>query len=232
MPRISRSNIHASFLHVITQGIDKSYIFNNHEDIKFYIKLMYKLKEEYQINIIAYCIMNNHTHMLIESKDIAKLSMYMHRLNSKYGHYYNKKHQRVGYVFRDRFKSEEIKDINHFYNCIKYIYDNPVKAGITKTAKEYPFSNYKEYAYKSNSICSFIDTEEDLNNNYKFYINHFLKSNHIQLEDFKKNKKLLIDLILNLKSIYGISNKKISELTNISKEKIRTLYKQNISKLS
>ena len=52
MPRYPRKNIKTEYLHIMTQGINKSYIFNNDEDIKYYIKLMYELKDEHKLNII------------------------------------------------------------------------------------------------------------------------------------------------------------------------------------
>lgn len=70
MSRNPRNYIKTSFFHVITQGINKSYIFEKQEDIKYYIKIMYNLLEEQNIKMLAYCIMNNHAHMLIEAKKI------------------------------------------------------------------------------------------------------------------------------------------------------------------
>ena len=108
MPRFPRSYIKTSFFHVMVQGINKSYIFEEPENIKYYISTMHKLSKEQEIEIIAYCIMNNHAHMLIKTEQLKELSKYMQRLNTRYGKYYNKKHNRVGYVFRDRYKSEGI----------------------------------------------------------------------------------------------------------------------------
>ena len=108
MSRYPRNFLKTSYFHVITQGINKSYIFDKAEDIKFYIKNMYQLVKEHHIRIIAYCIMNNHAPILIEAQFVNELNKYMQRLNTRYGKYYNKKYQRVGYVFRDRYKSEGI----------------------------------------------------------------------------------------------------------------------------
>ena len=132
MPRYPRNLQKAICFHVITQGLNKSYIFEREEDIKYYIKTMYFLAKELKIQIISYCIMNNHAHMLLKINNIKDLSKYMQRLNTRYGKYFNKKYNRVGYVFRDRFKSEGIYSEKHLFNCIKYIYDNPVKAGMCK----------------------------------------------------------------------------------------------------
>ena len=188
MPRKPRSYEHTLFFHVITQGIDKKYIFEKSEDIKYYIKTMYQLKQTQEIDIISYCIMNNHAHILIKTENIEELSKYMQRLNTKYGRYYNKKYNRVGYVFRDRYKSEGIYSESHLYNCIKYIYDNPVKAGICIKAEEYPYSNYKKIKSKSNEKYAFIDVDETKEEICKNIIHKFLMMNEIEKEELKDDK--------------------------------------------
>lgn len=228
MPRYSRNNMKTSFFHVMTQGINKSYIFDNPEDIKYYISTIYKLRKEHEINIIAYCIMNNHAHILIECQQIAELSKYMQRLNTKYGKYYNRKYKRVGYVFRDRFKSEGIYGEKQLYHCIKYIYENPVKAEICKKASEYPFSNYKEINIKSTCNYEFIDVEEEIDieqlcNNG---IQKFLRENDVTLINVVNNKIKLKELVTVLKDKYNISLRKIAQELNLDREKIRRIYNE------
>ena len=188
MPRYSRKSINTPFLHVMTQGIEKKFIFNYAEDINFYIKLMYKYRIEYEIKIIAYCIMNNHVHMLLKIKSINSLSEYMHKLNGTYGKYYNTKYNRVGFVFRDRFKSEGIYNEKHLYNCIHYIYNNPVVAGICKKPEEYPYSNYKKYDYLEIEDIPFIDTKEDKNTICENLIKNFLNKNNLDFNMLKKKR--------------------------------------------
>ncbi len=223
MPRFPRKHIKTSFFHVITQGINKSYIFDKSEDIKYYIKLIYKLSKEHEIEIIAYCIMNNHAHMLIKTKKSDELSKYMQRLNCTYARYYNKKYDRVGYVFRDRYKSEGIYDEQHLYNCIKYIYDNPVKAGICSKAKDYPYSNYKIITKEIKENYTFMDIDND-SKICKELIQNFLNENDMDINDLKKNKRKLKELIVILKMEYNISLRKISEEKKIGRETIRKTY--------
>ena len=225
MPRFPRSYIKTTFFHIITQGINKSYIFENAEDIKYYINIMYKLSEEHEIKIIAYCIMNNHAHMLIETEKIKELSKYMQRLNTKYGKYYNKKYNRVGYVFRDRYKSEGIYSEEHLYNCIKYIYDNPVKAHICNKAEEYPYSNYKKIDKNLKGNYIFIDIEDDEKICEKV-IKDFLIENNVELNDLKRDKIKLKELIIILKTEYNISLRKIAEKIELGRETIRRIYKE------
>lgn len=223
MPRTPRSYLKTPYFHIITQGINKSYIFEKAEDIKYYIKIMHNLANEQDVQIIAYCIMNNHAHMLIKSEKAEELGKYMQRLNTKYAMYYNKKYQRVGYVFKDRYKSEGIYDERYFYNCIKYIYDNPVKAGICDDASKYPYSNYHKINVVENEYYKFMEVEEVSKEVYKTIIKEFLLNNKIELTDLKKDDKLLKEIIFILRE-YNVSLRKIAEETNISREKIRKLY--------
>ena len=224
MPRLPRSYIKTSFFHVITQGINKSYIFQKAEDIKYYIKIMYHLTKEQKIKIIGYCIMNNHAHMLIETEEIKELSKYMQRLNTKYGKYYNKKYNRVGYVFRDRYRAEGIYTEEYLYNCLKYIYNNPVKAGICKKAEDYPYSNYKRIDKELNENYAFIDVDDNDKDIGEEIIEKFLKENEMELIDLKRNKRRLKELIIILKEQYNISLRKIAKEVHMGREKIRRLY--------
>lgn len=225
MSRLPRSNIQTFYFHIMIQGIDKNYIFEYPEDIKYYIKLMYKLKEEHEILIIAYCIMNNHAHLLVKAKKTNELSKYMQRLNTRYGKYYNYKFDRVGYVFRDRYKSEGIYSNEHLYHCIKYIYDNPVKAGICENPAEYPYSNYKKIDYIFNEAnYKFIDIDNDTNDVSEEIINNYLTQNGITLAQLTTDKKKLTNLVSILKEKYNISLRQIAQKTNLNRELIRRIY--------
>lgn len=224
MPRYPRNYIKTTFFHIITQGINKSYIFENPEDIKYYIKIMCKLSEEYRIKLIAYCVMNNHTHMLLEVNELNNLIKYMQSINTRYGKYYNKKYNRVGYVFRDRYKSEGIYSEKHLYNCIRYIYDNPVKAGICNKAEEYPYSNYKKISEIYNEeYYRFIGDESD--KICKKLINDFLKENNLGLNELKKDKNKLKQIISNLKNDYNISLRTVAKEINLGRETVRKIFK-------
>ena len=209
MPRFPRNYLKTSFFHVMSQGINKNFIFEDSIDIKFYIKNMYEIKDKYNVKIIAYCIMNNHVHMLLETASVENLSRYMHCLNTRFGQYYNKKYKRVGYVFRDRYKAEGIYSEKQLYNCIKYIYDNPVKAEICKKPEEYEFSNYKK--------IDFIDDEESTPS----------------LAQAIKMKKLSQDGNLDIETIHEImEEQKANQITKfkIPEEKLMKVIPKNVDR--
>ena len=150
MARIRKENITTSFFHIMVQGINKEYIFNSNENINKYMKIMKETKEKTDIMILAYCIMSNHAHILIHEQNIENITKYMHRVNLLYAKYYNKKNNRVGYVFRDRYKTQPIYSEKHLFTSVRYIHNNPVKANICEKANEYKYSccyNYIFYTY-------------------------------------------------------------------------------------
>jgi len=225
MPRVPREYLNTEYFHVITQGINRSYIFDSTEDIKYYIKNMYDIKDKYNIEIIAYCIMNNHAHILIKCEEIKRLSEYMHNLNTRYGCYYNKKYKRVGYVFRDRYKAEGIYTERHLYSCIKYIYDNPVKAGICNKPEEYLYSNYKTIIkVEGYGEYQFMDIQEDINQVVKRVIEKTLLEKGMVLEKLKQDEKELHRLVVVLKRDYKISLRDIAIKLKVNREKIRKIY--------
>ena len=148
MPRKARKEINSKFLHVMIQGINREYIFNNDKDIKVFLKFVKEKIKEFDLSIIAYCVMNNHAHFLIYTENINLVSKLMKMVNTSYAIYYNKNKERCGYVFRDRFKSEEILSQKHIVSCIHYIHNNPVKAKMCLSQSEYKYSSYNEYKNK------------------------------------------------------------------------------------
>lgn len=145
MSRISRESYNANYFHVMVQGIKKEKIFYDDSYKKYYIDKMLSKSKDFNIPILSYCLMTNHSHMIVYCNEISILSKYMKSLNITYSHHYNKLENRVGYVFRNRFSSLPIFNQKYLITCIKYIHNNPVKAGIVTNHSDYNYSSYNDY---------------------------------------------------------------------------------------
>lgn len=188
MPRVARKNLETGFFHIMVQGIKKEEIFYKNEYKQKYVELAKIFLEKQNVKLVTYCIMNNHAHMIIYSEDIKELTKFMERLNTTYAMHYNKNENRVGYVYRDRFKSKEIYSQDYLKRCIKYIHMNPVKAGIVKEEKDYKYSSYNDYISKTGIITEDILKEIfDSKNNY---LEEFLKIEYNEnlFEEVEKEK--------------------------------------------
>ncbi len=151
MARQARKRSSTGIYHVILRGINRQNIFEDDEDR---LKLMetiayYKGISNYEL--YGYCLMNNHVHLLIKETD-ESLSGVVKRFSSSYVYWYNKKYDRCGHLFQERFKSETVESDAYFLTVLRYIHQNPVKARMTKEPKAYLWSSYNEYIGKDKYI--------------------------------------------------------------------------------
>ncbi|MBQ9279901.1 MAG: transposase [Clostridia bacterium] len=147
MPRKARKDLNTPYIHVMVQGINKEYIFDEEKYLKTYLQYMKEGKSDEQFVLLAYCMMNNHAHFLFWINDFDSFEKYMHKNNLKFALKYNKEKNRCGVVFRNRYQVEPIYDNSHLKNCIKYIHNNPVKAKMVSKCEDYPYSSYNEYVH-------------------------------------------------------------------------------------
>lgn len=150
MPRAAREKSTTGIYHIIIRGINRQIIFEEEEDSVKFIKNLRKYREISEYKLFAYCLMGNHLHLLLK---VGKepLETIMRRICGSYVLWYNKKYSRIGYLFQDRFKSEPIEDYSYFLTVLRYIFQNPVKAGIVTKVQNYVWSNYTDYI-KGNDI--------------------------------------------------------------------------------
>lgn len=144
MPRQPRTESSKGYYHVMQRGTGKQTIFESNNDYMFFLKKVEHAKESYNFDLIAYCLMHNHTHLLIRTDTVEELSQIMHSIGTGYARYFNSKYDHVGYVFQDRFLSEPIESERYLLACVRYIHNNPVKAKIS-TRGDYQWSSYNEY---------------------------------------------------------------------------------------
>lgn len=241
MPRISRTVLNGKFFHVIVQGINKEYIFQDDKNKEKYKQLLIRGTKENEIKIVAYCIMDNHAHILIYLRNIENLSKCMQKINTIYAMYYNKKNNRVGVVYRNRFYTKPINDLGHLYLCMAYIHKNPVKAGIVEDPSNYKYSSYSDYISGNEGIIT-NDTSKLIFSNNTNYKEIFLKihktnidANEFELEDendyneiinrYRQQKLSNEEIIINLYKIYNLSSRKIAELLEVTRYKVRKIIK-------
>ncbi|MBQ5759363.1 MAG: transposase, partial [Schwartzia sp.] len=125
MPRQPRTP--GEFFHVVVRGIGRQILFENDDDRRKYLALLEKYQEENDITLMAYCLMDNHVHLLIRDNN-GSLSLFMKQMGVSYALYYNRKYERVGHLFQDRYKSEVVDREEYLLTAYRYILNNPVKA--------------------------------------------------------------------------------------------------------
>ena len=146
MPRSCRENqkSYTGVYHVILRGINQQEIFYDNTDRRKFLKCIKETKEKYYYDLYAYVLMHNHVHLVIMDKE-DKLSKVIQSLAISYALYFNKKYNRIGHVFYNRFKSKYVENLPYLLNIIRYIHFNPEKSGICQYSKYY-WSSYHEYS--------------------------------------------------------------------------------------
>lgn len=210
MPRIARRHSQSQFKHIIVQGINKEYIFKKNEYIERYKRIILEKLKNSNITILAYCIMNNHAHFLIHSEKSEYISKYMQRINTTYSQFYNRLNKRIGYVFRDRFYSQDILTQKQLFNCLKYIHNNPVKANICNSMKDYRYSSYNEFLGKKKIINNeSIELLFGAIDEYEKNFNIIHEGNEFNDDFIDIKEKEISEFIIEIEKKY---NKKINQL--------------------
>ncbi len=230
MPRISRRKSQSDVYHCILRGINKQDIFFEEKDYLKFQDIIRKTKETYLYQLYSYVLMPNHIHLEIKDKN-QKLSQTMHSIETSYANYFNRKYERKGHVFENRFQSKNVENDFYRFNLVRYIHQNPLKAGISKM-EQYQWSSYFEY-FKNEKIeekdkivdvkeileafypdkDSFKAKEAFMNFNQKTF--NFQKSKEL-LEYEMKNKLTDEEVVYFIKEEIGIDN--IQEIQKYNKE--------------
>lgn len=127
---IYRYFVENALSHVYNRGNQKRDRFLEESDYNYFISLLRRYSKKYDIKIIAYCLLPNHYHLIIQQSSPKSLSKFMHSVGTAYAMYFNKKYKTVGRIFQSPYRANLIKDERSLENEIRYILNNPVKHGI------------------------------------------------------------------------------------------------------
>jgi len=142
MSRPLRLEYAGALYHITSRGDRREAIYEDDNDRSAFISVLEGVCDTYNWVCHAYCLMSNHYHLLIETPD-ANLSKGMRQLNGLYTQTYNRTHGRVGHVFQGRYKAILVEKENYLLELSRYIVLNPVRAGIVRSVRDWPWSSYR-----------------------------------------------------------------------------------------
>lgn len=144
MPRTARKISETGIYHVMLRGINRQNIFEDDQDRLYFMSVLASCKKVSGFRLHAFVLMSNHIHLLLEPLD-EPLDMIFRRIGTRYAVWYNRKYQRAGHLFQDRFRSENVSTVQYYQTVLRYILQNPMKAGMEKHPGEYRWSSYTAY---------------------------------------------------------------------------------------
>jgi len=140
MARIPRCAFPAvGVYHVTTRGVAKMRIVLDDADRSRWSRLFRVSAARFRWTVYAYCLLDNHFHIVVGAI-LEDLSRGMHRLNGMYAQRFNERHVRVGHLYQERFHTQLIRDDEHLVEACDYVLANPVRAGLSATPREWPWS--------------------------------------------------------------------------------------------
>ena len=138
MTRPLRLAYPGALYHVTTRGNARQAIYTDDQDHSTFLAVLAAVVMRSQWLCHAYCLMDNHYHLLIETPQ-GNLSAGMRQLNGVYTQRFNRRHTRVGHVFQGRFKAILVERENYLLELCRYVVLNPVRAGLISEWKQYPW---------------------------------------------------------------------------------------------
>ncbi|MFL0245766.1 transposase [Candidatus Clostridium stratigraminis] len=157
MPRQARIKSNTAIYHIMARSISEIDLFKDDEDKKKYLYIIKDYQKIYSFKVYAYCLMDNHLHIIIDSNG-ADISKIMHSINFKYASYFNRKHNRHGHLFQDRFKSKIVFNERYLFTLTAYIHNNPSSLpGYENSIENYSFSSLGVYLKLRNDVFQIID---------------------------------------------------------------------------
>lgn len=195
--------VNDQYYHIFSRSIGKFTIFNNDHEFGRFRQLMelfrfvdfnYKYSEFIELNaskrleilsglyqkpdvlieIIAFCLMPTHFHLILKQKNTDGITNYISRVLNGYSRYFNVKHRRTGPLWSGRFKNVLVLDNDQLLHLTRYIHLNPASADLVKNPEDWQFSSYIEYINNiagKKSFCEFSNLIDKSPDEYRKFVN-------------------------------------------------------------
>lgn len=252
MARGPRRKSRVGIYHVMLRGVNRQTIFEDDEDKLRFLDTVKRFKAKCNFKLYCYCLMENHIHLLIKETD-ESISKTMQRISASYVYWYNQKYDRIGHLFQGRYKSEIVETASYFKTVLRYIHQNPIKAGISTNVFDCKWTSMNEYT----STGVMVDIDLGLNvfslnrkKAFELFYHYMQQPNDDEcLDDYvlpkitddeireylskigipsrntlqQMEQKDRNEIILKLKNLNGATIRQLSRITGISKSVIQRI---------
>ncbi|MBI1805454.1 MAG: transposase [Ignavibacteria bacterium] len=142
----------ANYYHIYNRGNNRQDIFLEHENYRFFLRRLHHYFHQAGIDVIAYCLMPNHFHLLVYFQREVSFSNVMRSFSVSYTKSFNKWSKRVGHLFQSDYRAREINVEKYLFHICRYIHLNPVQGGLVSIPEDWAYSDYREWV-KSFFLC-------------------------------------------------------------------------------
>jgi len=193
MPRFPRVNLEGALYYITTKADYKLNLFRDDSDKNRYLSFLFEYKNLYNFKLFSLVLTPTESHLLIEPSQQFTVSQIMHDVNANYTKYYNKKYEKKGHLFEERFKAVLIEKKGLLLEITRFVHRIVLKENILTQLKDYKWSSYSSYlkTESDKNILSNIDCDEVLNllssaeNRSASYQQFVEKSSRQEIESFE-----------------------------------------------
>jgi REP element-mobilizing transposase RayT len=145
------------YYHIYNRGANRNAIFHCDDNYLFLLKRIKQCAAEYEIAMIAYCLMPNHYHFVLRQESEKQISAFVQAIFNSYTKAFNKMYQRTGTLFEERFRAIAIEKFDYLLHLCRYVHRNPLEAGLVTHPAQWQYSNYLEWMRQRNGTL--VDKE-------------------------------------------------------------------------
>lgn len=145
MPRQARKISSTGLYHIYFRGVNHCFLFEERQDYDKFFKILKSVREDIPFQLYAYCLMSNHVHLMMLEEHPGDISLIMGKLLAPYAYWFNRKYLRSGALIANRYKSVCVEEDSYLLSLVRYIHQNPLRAGLATDIAEYRWSSYRDY---------------------------------------------------------------------------------------
>jgi putative transposase len=134
-------------IHAIRRGINRGTVFEDDSDFDFFLVLLEGASNHHDVAVHSYVLMTNHYHLIATPNRENGLSLMLRDVNREYVRRFNRRRERIGTLWTGRPRGIPICDDRHFLTCLRYVEQNPVRAGMVVAAEDYRWSSFRVHAF-------------------------------------------------------------------------------------
>lgn len=246
MGKKPRTKSKTGIYHVMFRGINKQIIFEEDADKNRFLYVLKRYKKICNFQLYSFCLMDNHVHLLLKETDEG-ISDVVKKISSSYAVWFNIKYKRCGSLYQRPFRSENVENPEYFRRVVRYIHQNPLKAGIASNVFETKWTSIHEFFRepslidrdvvlnsfskgKTNAIEKFKGFMEETNEDQFLDDVEIVKKTDSEVVSIinqlgianiamlqQMGKKERNATIAKIKKVKGISARQISRITGISR---------------
>lgn len=181
MPKPRPPYLEGYYYHFYNRGRSKLSIFHDHRDYLYLLQHFKAYAKEFNIAVIAYCLLPNHYHLLLRQDSEIQTNICVQRLFNRYSKTYNKKYHHSGTIFEGPYRVKMVTADNYLRNLCRYIHANPVKHGLVNHILDWDYSNYAEWlGLREGTLVdkTFINDHFSNSSEYEAFVQAYLHHNN------------------------------------------------------